>query len=155
MLGWAFDDDPVELWVPDGPWDYGSLPREVRRAMLRGHDLCAHNVEFEQNVFWHVLGLGTPWRQWMDTAVMALVKGYPKSLEGAAKAVGLDAKKDNRGKLLIRKFSVPRKPTKTKPWVYNNQDSDPQDWADFCDYCRQDVVVERELFYRLGATWIG
>ncbi|MGG1601253.1 DNA polymerase, partial [Paenibacillus naphthalenovorans] len=62
----------------------------------------------------------------------------------------LDAKKDARGKALIKYFSVPCKPTKVNGGRTRNlPHHDVQKWQQFVEYCRQDVVVEREIAKKL------
>jgi DNA polymerase len=156
MMSWAFNDDPVQIWVPDGHWDYDSFPRALKRHILRGGLLCAHNIEFEKNIFEHVLGIPTQWRQWIDTAVMALTRGYPMSLAGASAAVGMEEGKDPRGKQLIRKFSVRRKPTKVNPRDWWYPEDLPEEWQEFINYCKRDTEVERRLFDKFGGikAWL-
>lgn len=146
MAGWAINDDPVELWIPDGPWDYDSMPQRLRRALAGKHTLCAHNAQFEWNILGHVLGISIAFEQLRDTSSLALINGYPKSLEGAGGALNLPVQKDKRGKLLINKFCGPRKPTKANPNTRLYSSDAPEDWADFCEYCIQDVIVEREVW---------
>jgi DNA polymerase len=149
MLAYAFDDGPIALWEP---LKGQPLPPVVLAHIKAGKPLGSHNVEFEANIFRHVLGIHTDWPQWHDTAVMALIHGYPKSLAGAAKAVRLPIEKDTRGQALIRKFCTPRKPTKNNPSVRWMPEDAPEDWLDFCSYCIRDVEVERELYRRLHSV---
>ena len=154
MMGWAYDNDQPELWVPDGPWDYDSIPQHIVDHLIDGGLFCAHNAEFEHQIFQYVLDINIPLKQVRDTAALALINGYPKSLAGAGAAIGLpvDKQKDKRGGLLIRKFCTPRKPTKNNPLTRNYRDDFPEEWLEFCDYCRQDVVAEQEIWRRLNAA---
>lgn len=150
MMSWAIGNGPVQLWVPEGPWDYESIPERVLRHIAKGGPVFAHNVEFEWNIFKHVLGIEISLGQLRDTAVLALRRGYPMSLAGASTAVGIEQKKDTRGGALIRRFCQPRKPSKNNPttrWTYDNS---PDEWVEFCEYCIQDTIVERELAHRLS-----
>lgn len=141
MMSWAFNDDTVRLWVPDGPWDYDSMPQEVYSYLVGAvGPVCAHNAEFEINIFQHVLDIHIPLRQVRDTSALALVNGYPKSLAGVGAALGLPVQKDTRGGQLIRKFCQLNRGKRT--YSFNA----PEDWATFCDYCIRDVVVEREVW---------
>ena len=148
MMAWAWDDEEPQLWVPDGPWDYESFPEDVWTFLCNSGNLVAHNVEFEYNIFWHVLDLELRLSQLHDTAALALINAYPKSLAGAASAIGLELQKDKRGQYLIRKFCTPRKPTKTRPWPRNYPEEFPEDWQDFQAYCLQDVRVEQQIWHR-------
>lgn len=63
----------------------------------------------------------------------------------------LDAKKDTRGKNLIKYFSVPCKPTKANgERTRNFPEHDLEKWEIFKDYCIQDVAVEREIRNKLS-----
>jgi DNA polymerase len=146
MMSWAFGDEPVQLWTPDGPWDYDSMPRRVRRHLARGGAFCAHNVEFERQIFRDVLGIPIKIEQCRDTQTLSLTHGFPMSLDRASRAVGLEAKKDSRGTRLITKFCASRKPTKNNPATRWYPHDAPTDWEDFCGYCIQDTVVERAIW---------
>lgn len=144
MMSWAFDDDSVQLWEPDGPWDYDSMPREVYNYLVGAvGPVCAHNVEFELNIFRHVLGIELPLRTLRDTSALALVNGYPKSLAGAGAALGLPVQKDTRGSALIKKFCQLNRGKRT--YSFNAK----EDWAVFGSYCVNDTVVEREIWRTL------
>ena len=149
MMSYAIDDGPVHLWVPDGPWEYDKFPARVKRRLLAGEELWAHNVEFEQNGLRHVLGIDVPFSQCRDTAILALRYGYPMSLAGAASAVGLEVQKDTRGKTLINKFCKPRRPSKNNPAIRWYPEAAPDEWQEFCDYCVQDTKTEQALRKRL------
>ncbi|MFR0064359.1 MAG: hypothetical protein ACLRU1_03330 [Veillonella parvula] len=66
-----------------------------------------------------------------------------------SKALRLGEVKDSRGKRLIQFFSVPRKPTKTNPKTRNMPEDAPEKWAEYIEYNRQDVVVEKAIRKRL------
>lgn len=147
MLGWAFDNDPTELWQPH----LSPMPREVRRAMESDELLVAWNAAFERWISGHVLGIQTERTQWRDPMVMAYALSMPGALETVCKIVGLPPEKQKiaDGKRLLRKFSQPRKPTKNKPWARDNWETEPEDWELLCDYCRQDVDTERDVLRRI------
>jgi DNA polymerase len=74
----------------------------------------------------------------------------PGDLDGTAKALKLTEGKDTAGKALIRYFSKPCKPTKKNGGATRNTPkSDPEKWAQFVEYNRQDVVVERAISRKL------
>lgn len=108
----------------------------------------AHNSDFERINFSALKGLpvGTyidP-EEYIDTAVLASLWGYPRSLKGFCKAVGGEAK-DEAGGRLINMFSVPnRKGGRTLP------EERPADWEAYVEYNRQDVISMRDNIYRLG-----
>ena len=108
----------------------------------------AHNSDFERINFSALKGLpvGTyidP-EEYIDTAVLASLWGYPRSLKGFCKVVGGEAK-DEAGGRLINMFSVPnRKGGRTLP------EERPADWDAYVEYNRQDVISMRNNIYRLG-----
>lgn len=108
----------------------------------------AHNSDFERINFSALKGLpvGTyidP-EEYIDTAVLASLWGYPRSLKGFCKVVGGEAK-DEAGGRLINMFSVPnRKGGRTLP------EERPTDWDTYVEYNRQDVISMRDNIYRLG-----
>ncbi len=111
----------------------------------------AYNAAFE----WYCLnraGYRTPLDQWQCTMAHGLYCGYTAGLEATGKAIGLpqDKQKMTVGKALIRYFCVPCKPTKTNGGrTWNQPGHDPGKWELFKEYCRQDVVTEREILKRL------
>lgn len=108
----------------------------------------AHNSDFERINFSALKGLpvGTyinP-EEYIDTAVLASLWGYPRSLKGFCKVVGGEVK-DEAGGRLINMFSVPnRKGGRTLP------EERPADWDAYVEYNRQDVISMRDNIYRLG-----
>jgi DNA polymerase bacteriophage-type len=149
MCAYAFDDDPVQIWVPakDEP-----LPQELLRAWLdQGTVKFAWNKPFEWSILKHVLGVEIPHNQWRDPMILAMTCSFPGSLDSVGEILGLDEdkRKLSRGKALIRKFCVPRKPTKANPSLRLDHRSNPAEWAEFEGYCRNDVVAERAIWEKL------
>ena len=108
----------------------------------------AHNSDFERVNFSALKGLPIgsyidP-EEYIDTAVLASLWGYPRSLKGFCKVVGGEAK-DEAGGRLINMFSVPnRRSCRTLP------EERPADWEAYVEYNRQDVISMRDNIYRLG-----
>lgn len=145
LLGYAFDDEPVDVVRID---EGEPLPKRLEEALEDPEVLkWAWNAPFEIGILKHQMGVKVRLREWRDTMVHALALSYPGKLEKAGKAIGLpeDKQKDRRGKALIKRFSVPNKPTKKRPWAISDCLTDPQDWEDFVTYCGGDVEVEREI----------
>lgn len=150
LLSYQYDNNPVEIidlaqgermpdWLVCGLQD----PTVVKHA---------YNAAFE----WYCLnraGYKTPIEQWRCTMAHGLYCGYTAGLEATGKAIGLpqDKQKLAVGKALIRYFCVPCKPTKAnggRKW--NLPQHDPGKWELFKEYCKQDVVTEREILRRLN-----
>lgn len=145
--------------IGDGPlrdWERGQpCPDDLREHIERGGRIRAFNASFERNCF-KQLHLREGWpmpaidRFWC-TAAEAAAMGLPRSLEQVSEALGLEVRKDPRGKALINKFSKPRRPRRGEPpGVYFNEPEDlPEDYAAFVEYRRQDVLTEEAVAARL------
>ena len=146
-------------------WDFGDvhvvdlaqgerLPADVVDA-LTDPNVTKHafNAAFELHCL-HRSGILTPYKQWSCTQLHGLYLGYPRSLDGIGKALGLpqDKKKSASGTALIRHFCVPCKPSKRNGGRTRNlPEHDPEKWAAFKRYNAQDVVTEMEVCRRLAA----
>jgi DNA polymerase len=112
----------------------------------------AYNAAFE----WYCLnraGYKTPIDQWRCTMAHGLYCGYTAGLDATGKAIGLpqDKQKLTVGKALIKYFCVPCKPTRTNGGrTWNQPWHDQEKWNLFKEYCKQDVVTEREILKRLN-----
>lgn len=150
LFAYQLDDSPVEIVdlangekIPDLIIDALSNPYVIKHA---------YNAAFE----WYCLnqaGYETPLKQWRCTMAHGLYCGYTAGLDATGKAIGLpqDKQKLSVGKALIRYFCVPCKPTKANGGrVWNQPWHEPDKWKLFKEYCRQDVVTEREILKRLG-----
>ena len=145
---YAFDDGPVHTWRIGLP-----CPDDLRAHISQGGKLAAWNAAFEFWAFTVVLGPRHGWpvpriNQMIDTMAQAAAMSIPQSLDGAAKAMGLEQQKDKDGMRLIRKFSMPRKARKGETpgrLYWTNPEDDPADFQKFVSYCAQDVEVERAL----------
>jgi DNA polymerase len=143
MLAYALNDQSPQLWLPhEQPMPDDVLMYLMRREIVK----VSWNFSFERAVFKHALGIDIPTTQALDPSCMARYAGLPSSLADVGEALGLpqDQAKDKDGKRLIQKFCRPKKDGTYKDW-----NSDPEDWARFCDYCRQDVVAERNILRKL------
>lgn len=130
-LWWPGDPDPVELF------------HEIERGTLLG----AWNSQFEWWI-WHCCQPNwpkIPLAQIVDTAPRARAWSMPGALANVAKVMQIDAQKDTEGKRLMRTFSMPRQPTKLDNRLVIMPAEAPDDAAAYGRYCRQDVIVEREL----------
>lgn len=146
MLAYAFDDGPVALWQPHlDP----VLPAPLRESMPDpATTKHAYNMEFERLITRDVLGVDMPVDSLRCTAVEARYLGFSGGLAKVLEQTGIDAGKDPRGGRLINMFSKPA-PANHKATRYD-KDSRPAEWQEFCEYCIQDVVVERKLHHWLA-----
>ena len=113
----------------------------------------AYNASFELTCLAkHFMIDPRPWaEQWECTRIRAAYAGYSGSLDSVTKAIGLPAEKQKlaTGKALIKKFCVPRKPTKKDPRTRIRPEDDPEAWQLFKEYNGGDVVAEQGLLEAL------
>ena len=151
LLAYSLDGEPVQVLdlatgeiIP--PWLVSALsdPGFIKHA---------YNATFEWGCLSKFFGM-LPVEQWRCTMFHGLYCGYTAGLDATGKALGLaaDKQKLNSGKALIRYFCVPCRPTKTNGGRTRNlPHHDPEKWALFKEYNRQDVVTEMEIEKRLSA----
>lgn len=130
------------------------IPDEVIKD-LRNPEVIKHayNAQFEITCL-NRAGYDTPVEQWRCTMIHGAYLGYPMGLAKLGKALGLPQGKlkDKTGAALIRYFSVPCKPTKKNGGRTRNLPKhDPDKWAAYIAYNKQDVVTEMECYRRLSA----
>lgn len=154
MLAYAVDNEEVQLWEPH----LGPMPAVLRTYLATPRiTKVAWNVPFEQNILRHKCDLDIPFNQWIDPQVCARMLSMPGKLEVVGNVLNLpqDLAKDKKGKELKNLFCGPVKLGGeetlfgiTETW-YHDWITKPKDWAEFCDYCRQDLVSLREITKRL------
>lgn len=148
LFAYAFDDEPVTVI---DLLDFEEVPSEVMDALTNPEIIkTAFNANFERTCIAKHFDLEMHPTQWRCSSVHALTLGLPNHLGGVAKAMKLDVEKDQKGKNLIKYFSVPCKPTKANgKRTRNYPHHDEEKWQQYVEYCRQDVIVEREIRKKL------
>ena len=148
LMAWAFGDDyPIvydfqSLQSADGDFPYWEQLTDSSITKV------AWNSGFEQAIFKECLGIDIPDEQWLDPSVIARYCSLPGHLAQCGEALGLgesEAKQKAAGTRLINKFSKP-----LKSGGFADQNTHPEDWKLFVEYCRQDVIAERNIFKRLS-----
>ena len=144
MLGWAIDDGPVELLDPIPSTMPRSWPVRLIQALRDPTTIvCAFNAQFERVMLRDCLKIDIPIERWHCTMVHGFALGFSGGLGAQAQAVGVDQQKMEEGRKLIQRFSKPQPDNrKVRRWT---RDNDPENWALFGAYCRQDVETERAL----------
>ncbi len=158
LVGYAINDQPVRTidLFGEAPNNMSQLedlrlldPTFVELLLdptVRKH---AHNAVFERLCFRRV-GLDVPADQWYCTSVKAGYCGLPLSLDAVSKVLDLTDKKLASGKLLIKYFSCPCKPTAANGFrTRNYPEHAPDKWAKYIEYNVYDVLAEREIDQRL------
>ena len=102
-------------WRPGMPW-----PTDLFEHVMRGGLLEAWNVGFERWIWELVCVPRMGWpavisRQWRCAMAKARAFSLPGSLDKAGAVLGTKARKDEDGRRLLTKFSMPRNPTKGDP----------------------------------------
>jgi Casjensviridae DNA polymerase len=153
MLAYAYGDEPVKLWEPH---KWGIMPDDLRQGLEDPkQSLAAWNSAFERYGLKYKLNLDTAIERWFDPQASARYLSLPGALDKVGSILGLpfDYAKDKRGSALIDLFSYPHTTRKKKGEIqtqfFNDWNSHPLEWQEFCEYCRQDIVAERELMRRL------
>lgn len=162
MTAYAFDDGPVKVWQAHT----GPMPDELVAAYRNPNIIkCAWNAGFERTGLDKKLGIWIPFEEWNDPSVGVLHLSIPGGLDEAGPILGIPPelwKNEERGSKLRKLFTEPRQTKKRKPATNDNTLFDisptgeekveyvwatylthPAEWAEFVEYCRQDVVAER------------
>ena len=133
------------LWVP------GAAPPVDLFAHIRAGGLIeAHNSSFEYYIWRNVGAARLGWpnlprEQLRDSMAKCYSFSLPGSLEKAAEVMLTNNQKDKRGKQLIQQLSVPKVPTKNDLSTRRTPYSHPDLFAEYYDYCRQDIRTESDL----------
>lgn len=151
---YRYTEDP-DFRILMAGWSLGGLD-EIQVAI--GHDeildipglldpsvpKVAHNAQFERLCLGTLVSSLREPEQWIDTASIAAEYGYPTSLDGVAKALGV-TEKDDAGKKLTKIFCLPN-----RDGSWNDATTHPMEWLDFLSYCAQDVGTMIEVHQKLG-----
>lgn len=148
MAAYNFNHGPIKQWIPA---EGEPIPRELAEALIDPQvRKWAWNAKFEMAIT-NQLVAEVDVRQWRCTMIQAMHCSLPGKLEKAGPILGLpmDQQKDRRGKALMRKFSMPRKPTKANPNPRLFHYDDPEEWQAYLEYNRSDVLAEGGIWRRL------
>jgi DNA polymerase len=149
MLSYAFDEGLVQLWEPHLE---ASLPIAVKNALLDSNiKKSAWNCPFERGILKEKLGVWVPYDVWEDGQPSARYLSLPGKLDDVGDILALkpEFQKDKRGKDLIELFSKPHLTRKKKGeeqrQYFNDWTTHPKEWQEFGEYCKRDVIAEREI----------
>jgi DNA polymerase len=151
LFSYALDDGPVKLWDRTVTQE---MPDDLADAVLDDSNLVwfQNGDKFD----WIVLKHAFPWFDFhvpqerrRDTMVQAYCHSLPGSLDMMCRALGVDPDlaKMKSGRRLIHFFCKPQKGGKR-----NTRETHPEEWAEFCEYAKQDIVAMREC-HRKMPTW--
>jgi len=150
-FAWAIDDGDVQIWRNGDPF-----PNELRTHIENGVELRAWNAAFER-IVWQYIGPrhGFPevkMDQWWCTAAEAAAMALPRSLDQAAKVLGVKHKKDKEGYSLMLRMSKPRAFTDDGQPIWWDV---PDRLQRLYEYCMGDVRAERSVFKVLNRLTPG
>lgn len=150
LFSYAYDFGEVHVVdLASGEKIPDNVVLDLRRDEVIKH---AYNAQFEITCL-NRAGYQTFVEQWRCTMIHGAYLGYPMGLAKLGKALGIpqDKLKDKAGAALIRYFSMPCKPTKKNGGRTRNLPKhDPDKWAAYIAYNKQDVVTEMECYRRLS-----
>jgi len=140
-LAWALGQDETSLWRPGEP-----LPGPLIEHVRAGGEIRAYNAQFERLLWWLVLAPRYQFprpklEQFWCTAAEASAMALPRSLEAAARVLGVAQQKDVEGRRVILQCARPKKD--------GSWESDDWKLARLYEACRQDVRTERAVAGRV------
>lgn len=135
----------IHTWAPG----YGQ-PDALLEHVASGGLVHAWNSMFEWLIWEHVCRRLYGWPELpllntRDSMAVAQAFGLPGKLANAAFALGLAQQKDKGGMGLIRRFSVPKQPTKNNKALRHYIGNDHENAYRFYAYCAQDVRTEAAI----------
>ncbi len=127
-----------------------SIPDWVFKHVTDGGLVAAHNALFDYIILKkHIPNLNI--RQMVDTMAVCAAHGLPMALGKVSKILSLPVQKYEGGDRLVRRFCIPRKPTKHDSRIRITPEDDPEGWVEFRDtYLDQDIYSMKHLVDRLG-----
>jgi phage related DNA polymerase len=149
LFGYSADGGPVKvISLAEGE----ELPQKIKEALLDDTVLkFAFNAQFERVCLEKYLGVHLAPDAWRCTMVASLYLGFPGSLAQVGAVLGVEKKKLETGKDLIKFFSVPCKPTKTNGGRTRNlPEHDREKWQQFITYNARDVETEMDIMEKVA-----
>lgn len=147
---WAIDDGEPVVWDATTAPKGAGIPHGLARYLDDPSvTVVAHNSHFDRTMLRHVWGIDVPVERWQDTMVKAMLHGLPGGLDKVGAALGLDEDqaKDKRGKQLIQMFCKPA--PKGQKIRRRTRETHSEEWAEFLEYSRQDIVAMRAIDKKL------
>jgi hypothetical protein len=144
---------PISTWLPGEP-----LPQTIIDFAADESALAiAFNDAFDRQIWDQIL---TPRYDWPAirferhrcAQAAALARALPASLDAAAAALGITARKSKAGMAAMKKLAKPRRQTAKERRAGARLDfsASPEDLATLADYNRVDVLMTCEIVERVG-----
>ena len=149
LWAWAIDDGPVQCWDRTL---HTNPPVALAQALSDPKVLQVwHNGGgFDRVVLMHAIpSLAPPIDRVHDTLVQALTNSLPGGLGELGGVMGLpqEDRKHKRGRDLVLLLCRPR-PVSSK-LHRATRDTHPEEWAEFVDYAKNDIVAMRAIYKKL------
>ena len=142
-MAWSFGDEDPENWEPGTP-----LPSRLVDHINNGGEIRAWNAQFERVIWKHAMSRAVVGEcpmprdeQFVCSAAEAAAMALPRSLDQAAKVLGVAAQKDKDGYALMLRMTRPRKILDDGTPVWWENEAGRLDRL--VEYCKQDVRTER------------
>jgi DNA polymerase bacteriophage-type len=145
----------LKLGAGKQTWTAGSPPPDDLFDHLRNRrPIEAHNAAFEYWIWEYVCRRRMGWPElplWLLRDSMAKARAFalPGALDKGADVLQLQHRKNPDGQRLLKKFSMPRQPTKNDQRTRVLPAEDPQDFARLLQYNQDDIAAESELSARV------
>lgn len=136
------DGRGVRRWDPNLP-----PPEDLIEHIRQGRPIQAWNSLFEYLIWNEVCHRRMGWpvmrlNQMHDAMAKARASSMPGKLAVASKVVGVEVKDTAKGNRVIKRYCLPRNPTKTDFRVRILPNDDGEKGQEIYEYCDQDVVAE-------------
>ena len=150
VMAFAYGDANVDVWqIGEDPEVFEALYHAV---MVLGYQIHAYNAAFEKAIWNYcvtrLFGVKPiPLHKFTCTMARAYAASLPGHLDGASAALGIKEGKMKDGHRIMMQMSKPRdicKKTGKITWWANLEK-----FNKLVEYCKQDVVVERETAKRI------
>lgn len=166
VVGYAFDDEPVAVWIPLDDQDVPlgiteglkqkhpgnpvilqrEVPLRLREHIESGGEVRAHNALFERTVLNGTAGRKVNFpklsiEQMVCTAAKMAANGLPRALGDAAKALSSQHEKSVEGRVTMLQLSKPRRGSIPR---YTPENS-PDKFLTLYSYNLGDVEAERDI----------
>lgn len=168
-IGLKWNDRPATCFTPNvgkTVLDGSIQPIEVMEAIRIGCPIVVHNAAFEKRIYYWICHKRWGWpavpdTQWLDTMASCSYYALPRSLEKAAKALGLEKQKDMQGSRILKQVCKPRAHGKKakEAWLRDGKPlyempviwwEDEERLSRVYTYCQTDVETQDEVFQKIG-----
>ncbi|MHB8283489.1 MAG: DNA polymerase family A protein [Caulobacteraceae bacterium] len=148
-MSYQLPGGPMQRWRPGEPH-----PTTLFAYLAAGGTVESHNAMFERLVWTNICvpryGFPplNPYQQRCSMAT-ARIQGLPGALANLSDVLRLPVPKDAEGGRLLKKFSIPRDPTKKDARTRIMPEDEPDEFERLRSYCDTDVIAEHGASERM------